>query len=361
MTNSPPCEAGTGVGPQAWVLVAKGKMAKRQVDPGSIASFPSQLRVCPKFVGICSADLREFQGKRSGRRLFGHELVGQIAGKRDCPGYEIGDWVTLNPNIDVFRTSGFAQLICSGSKSPEQLARAWPRLDPMTVSPNMVFIEPLAVAIHCATLIPPHTSRSGRVLVIGAGFFGTLIALACHHFGLHTTITNRSAGRLRFLEERGFGQQLEIRPFDAVQSHYEVVVLATASLDQAALDTAFHCSAEQATIVIFSGTKPGLTCSKTGAEIDTVRTQELLSDVKAVGKSLKLQGSYGATSSDFSSAEAMLCDEEFAAKLQKIVVGTVPFDQLGEFFETVDRQGTLGKMLLDLKHDLRAKSGEHHA
>jgi 2-desacetyl-2-hydroxyethyl bacteriochlorophyllide A dehydrogenase len=185
-------------------------------DPG-----PGEVQVAPRFCGICGTDLHIYHGHMDRRvtvpLVAGHEMSALVtavgSGVED---YAVGDPVTVMPiatcgecrscragNIQVCY-----QLSFLGIDEPGALQERWnvPREIVVPLPADLpledaALIEPLAVAVH-------DVRRAGlqdgeKVVVIGGGPVGQLIALVARERGFEVLLSEADPERLAFAASLG--------------------------------------------------------------------------------------------------------------------------------------------------------------
>ncbi|MFJ4689089.1 zinc-binding dehydrogenase [Streptomyces sp. NPDC088789] len=181
------------------------------VEPS--APGPGEVEVAPAYVGICGTDLHIFHGDMDTRvdapAVLGHEMSGRVV--RVGPGVEgwaPGDAVTVMP----LRWDGSCpacraghQHVCQhldfiGIDSPGAMQQRWTvpaatlvRLPPSLSLDRAALVEPTAVAVH-------DVGRAGvrdgeKVVVVGGGPVGVLIALVARAAGADVRVVELSAHR----------------------------------------------------------------------------------------------------------------------------------------------------------------------
>lgn len=168
-----------------------------------------------RLAGICNTDLEITRGYLGYVGILGHEFVGTVAdaddpdlvGKRvvgeinvacwECPMCRMG----YPRHCERIRTMGM---------------RAWPgcfadyavlprenlHLVPESVGDlDAVFIEPLAAAVEVLEQV--HIRRSDRVVVLGDGKLGLLVAQVVHASGHQVTLVGRHEEKLAIAREAG--------------------------------------------------------------------------------------------------------------------------------------------------------------
>jgi 2-desacetyl-2-hydroxyethyl bacteriochlorophyllide A dehydrogenase len=198
-----------------------------------------EVLVGPVCCGICGTDLHILRHGFVGTRYPvtpGHEFAGHVvAAGRDVGGLTEGDFVAVDPNVvcgtcrwcKVGRPNLCIHLSPIGVGRPGAAAEfvAVPARNAYPVRESIghgvaALIEPLACALHAV-----ETSRgieSRRVLVLGGGTMGLLIAIACRIFGAGSiTVSDPSQAKREIARRIGFGDtrepaELEGELFDVV-------------------------------------------------------------------------------------------------------------------------------------------------
>ena len=183
---------------------------------------PGEVQVEVAYVGICGTDLHILHGAMDARvqlpAVIGHEMSGTVA--EVGPGvtdWSVGDAVTVMPLAwDGTCPACLAghQHICQnldfvGIDSPGALQARWNvRTDLLVGLPeglslaHAALVEPVAVAVH-------DVRRSGlgagdRVVVLGGGPIGVLIAVVARDAGAEILLGEPDPGRRAAAEELGF-------------------------------------------------------------------------------------------------------------------------------------------------------------
>jgi (R,R)-butanediol dehydrogenase/meso-butanediol dehydrogenase/diacetyl reductase len=162
---------------------------------------PEQVRIRVAFVGLCGTDLHIVHGSMDRRvrvpLVFGHEMSGTVDAIGDgVDGWEIADKVTVMPlvwdgtcpacragNTHICQNLNFV-----GIDSPGALQALWNvpastvvRVPPSTDLRDAALIEPVAVAVH--DVRRGRVSAGDKVIVVGGGPIGLLIATVARQFG----------------------------------------------------------------------------------------------------------------------------------------------------------------------------------
>lgn len=191
-----------------------GRFQLRSMDrpePG-----PGQALVRVRLAGICATDLQLQQGYYPFTGVPGHEFVGEVVAAPDAP-----DWLGRRVAGDINLSCGHCAQCRAGRLThceqrttlgirghhgafAEYLCLPLENLHPVADSvPDeaAVFTEPLAAALEIlqqAALRP-----SDRVLLVGAGRLGQLIARVLKLSGCELQVVARHPGQRRLLERAG--------------------------------------------------------------------------------------------------------------------------------------------------------------
>lgn len=195
---------------------------KIEVTPCEIIEpAPDEVQIDVAFVGLCGTDLHIIHGNMDARvstpLAFGHEMSGVITrlGK-DVSGWSIGEHVTVMP-LEWDGTcpaclDGY-QHICQnlnfvGIDSPGALSGVWNvksnllvRLPQSLSLSDAALVEPVAVAVH--DVIRSAAKVGQKVVILGGGPIGVLIASVLKHRGIEAQISEIDAGRRKLIAEMG--------------------------------------------------------------------------------------------------------------------------------------------------------------
>jgi (R,R)-butanediol dehydrogenase / meso-butanediol dehydrogenase / diacetyl reductase len=192
----------------------------RQREPEPVG--PGQVQIEVAYTGICGTDLHIFHGDMDARvdipAIVGHEMSGIIAAVGEgVTQWGVGEHVTVMP-LDWDGTCPAClagnQHICHnlnfiGIDSPGALQRFWNvSADVLVALPkhlrldHAALVEPVAVAVH--DVRRGEVSTGDRVVVIGGGPIGVLIATVAKHSGADVVVTEVDAGRRTAIANLGF-------------------------------------------------------------------------------------------------------------------------------------------------------------
>ncbi len=191
--------------------VGRGRVETTSVEvrpPG-----PDELQVAVAYCGLCGTDLHIVHGDMDARvrtpLVFGHEISGTVAAVGDgVQGWAVGERLTVMPLMwDGTCTACLAghQHICQnlvfiGIDSSGGLQQRWnvPAAIAVPLPPDLdlrtaALVEPVAVAVH--DVRRSELQIGDRVVVIGGGPIGLLIACVARHSGAHVMVAEVDASR----------------------------------------------------------------------------------------------------------------------------------------------------------------------
>ena len=225
-----------------WLENQALKFRKDVPEPEPVAG---EARVKVRQAGICGTDLELVKGYYPFSGIPGHEFVGEIVLTPDQPD-RVGQRVVGEINVSCGacrnclaaqpthcenrsvlgiknRNGAFAEYLCLPLKNLKAV--------PDTVSDDAaVFVEPLAAALEIQEQIKIRSTD--RVLVLGAGRLGQLIAQTLMLLDCDLTVVARHKNQQALLADRQIGwiDERAVR-----QRIFDVVIEATGSPDGVAL------------------------------------------------------------------------------------------------------------------------------
>jgi threonine dehydrogenase-like Zn-dependent dehydrogenase len=231
---------------RALVLTDNGPRLDPHYSEPQVRAGEALVRL--RLAGICATDLALLAGYKGGYRgVLGHEFVGEVAAAPTAPEW-VGRRVVGEINIgcgECCLCRRGLQKHCRRRQSLGIIRRDGALADyfalpvanlhpvPDAVSDEQaVFVEPLAAALEVLEQV--HVTPDLRVLVVGDGRLGQLIAQVLALTGCDLTVLGRHAGKLRLLEAVGAGRTLLATPEAIgalVADPVELVVEATGSPD----------------------------------------------------------------------------------------------------------------------------------
>jgi (R,R)-butanediol dehydrogenase/meso-butanediol dehydrogenase/diacetyl reductase len=192
-----------------------------------------EVQIKVAYTGLCGTDLHILHGNMDARvktpLIFGHEMSGTIAAVGEgVTGWSVGDPVTVMPLAwDGTCPACLAgnQHICQnlnfiGIDSPGSLQGLWNvRADFLVALPaglrldRAALVEPTAVAVH--DVRRGNVQKGDRVVVIGGGPIGVLIASVAREFGGTVVVIELDPNRRAQIGALGF-ETLDPREVDQV-------------------------------------------------------------------------------------------------------------------------------------------------
>jgi 2-desacetyl-2-hydroxyethyl bacteriochlorophyllide A dehydrogenase len=334
-------------------------LSARTLDTAPAATAPpgpGEVELAPAYVGICGTDLHIFHGDMDARvaapAVLGHEMSGRIT--RVGPGVEgwaPGDAVSVMPlrwdDTCPACRSGH-QHICQhldfiGIDSPGAMQQRWTvpaatliRLPDALPLDRAALVEPTAVAVH-------DVGRAGvregeKVVVVGGGPVGVLIALVAQAAGAEVRVVELNAHR------RLLAQKLGLATWDPAAE--DLPELVREWTGDAGADVAFEVS----------GAAGGV---DTAVEVLGVRGRLCLVAIhprprevnlhRFFWRELTLVGARLYDRSDFEKAVALVADGTVPA--DRLISKVVPLTRAPAAFEALEGGGDVMKILVDCTDD----------
>jgi 2-desacetyl-2-hydroxyethyl bacteriochlorophyllide A dehydrogenase len=194
------------------------RIEEHQADPPAAG----EVQIAVAYTGLCGTDLHILHGHLDARisppQIIGHEMSGTIAVVGDqVEGWSVGDPVTVMPliwdGICPACVAGHAQvchkLALFGIDSPGSLQERWNvpahtlvGLPKELELQDAALVEPTAVAVH--DVRRGGVQRGDKVVVIGGGPIGVLIAFVARELGAEPMIIEIDEQRLATVSGLGF-------------------------------------------------------------------------------------------------------------------------------------------------------------
>jgi (R,R)-butanediol dehydrogenase / meso-butanediol dehydrogenase / diacetyl reductase len=322
----------------------------------SLEPGPGEVELAPAYVGICGTDLHIFHGDMDARvtapAVLGHEMAGRVV--RVGPGVEDwrpGDAVTVMPlrwDDTCPACKAGHQHICQhldfiGIDSPGAMQQRWTvpastliRLPDSLPLDRAALVEPTAVAVH-------DVGRAGvregeKVVVVGGGPVGVLIALVARAAGAEVRVVELNAHRRLLAEEQG------LTTWDPAAA--DVTALVGEWTADAGADVAFEVS----------GAAGGV---DTAVDVLGVRGRLCLVAIhprpreinlhRFFWRELTLVGARLYDRGDFEKAVALVADGTVPAG--RLITKIVPMAEAPAAFEALESGGDVMKILVDCTAD----------
>ncbi|MFF3989920.1 zinc-binding dehydrogenase [Streptomyces sp. NPDC001797] len=319
---------------------------------------PGEVELAPAYVGICGTDLHIFHGDMDARvaapAVLGHEMAGRIV--RVGPGVEgwrPGDAVTVMPlrwddTCPACRAGH--QHICQhldfiGIDSPGAMQQRWTvpastliRLPGTLPLDQAALVEPTAVAVHDVGRAAVKDGE--KVVVVGGGPVGILIALVARAAGAEVRVVELNAHRRLLAEELG------LSTWDPATA--DITALVQRWTGEAGADVAFEVS----------GAAGGV---DTAVDVLGVRGRLCLVAIhprpreinlhRFFWRELSLVGARLYDRGDFERAVTLVADGTIPA--QRLITKIVPLTEAPAAFEALESGGDVMKILVDCTDDTR--------
>ena len=312
---------------------------------------PGEVEIAPAYVGICGTDLHIFHGDMDARvktpAVLGHEMSGRITRLGlGVEGWSVGDPVTVMPlrwdGTCAACLRGYRH-ICQnldfiGIDSPGAMQQRWTvpastlvRLPADLPLDFAALVEPTAVAVH--DVARAEIRRGERVVVVGGGPVGILIALVARAAGAEVRVVEPSAHR------RSLAERLRLTAWDSADDVSELVNVWTGG---AGADAAFEVS----------GAAAGVTTA-----VDVLAARGRLCQVaihprprevnlhRFFWREITLIGARLYDRADFEQAVTLVADGTIPAHL--LISRVVPLTEAPAAFEALEAGGDVMKILVD--------------
>src|SRR3954447_16363771 len=329
-----------------------GDRTIRVSEADAAAPAPGPVQIAVAYTGLCGTDLHILHGSMDARvetpLVFGHEMSGTIAALGDgVTGWSVGDGVTVMPlawdgtcpaclagNTHICQNLDFIGIDSPGSLQglwnvPAETLVALPagmRLD------HAALVEPVAVAVH--DVRRSQLTAGQKVVVIGGGPIGVLIATVARHFGGDVVVIELDEKRRAQIDALGF-TTLDPRAVDQVAWVEEWS-------GGAGADVVFEVSGAAAAVLGATalakvrGTIVVVAIHPTPREIDLQRV---------FWRELSILGARVYQRQDFESAVELVADGVIPADL--LITRIVPLSQTQEAFADLEA-GRAMKILVDV-------------
>ena len=339
---------------RAAQYVGDGAVRTASVDP--LVPGRNEVQIEVAYTGLCGTDLHIVHGAMDGRvdrpLVFGHEMSGTVAATG--PGVTSvspGDRVTVMP-LDWDGTCPACRAghrhLCHhlnfiGIDSPGSLQELWTvpehvvvRLPDDVSLRHAALVEPVAVAVH--DVRRSGLSAADKVVVIGGGPIGVLIATVARHVGADVCVSEVDSTRLHQVESLG------LRAVDPSREDLGTVV--DEWTGGAGADVVFEVSGAAAAVQTATslakvrGTLVVVAIHPTPRPVDLQRV---------FWRELKILGARVYERTDFEEAVQLIVDGVVPA--DRLITGVVPLEAVAEALARLEG-GTAMKMLVAVRHGL---------
>lgn len=329
---------------RAAVYLGDSTVVVRDVDvlePGA-----GEVRIAVAFTGICGTDLHILHGHMDHRveppGTVGHEMSGRVdAVGEGVAGLAVGDPVTVMPLVWCGQCAacraGFShvceRLTFVGIDSTGAMQNLW-TVPASVVVPlpqemdlrDAALVEPTAVAVH-------DVRRSAlvageRVLVVGGGPVGVLIALVAARVGAEVVLAELDPQRRALAASWGI-EVLDPSAVDVAPLGVQVVFEVSGS--QGGMDTAMAALGVRGRLVVV-----GIHAARREVDLHRVFWRELT-----------VLGARVYEREDYDQAIALL--QEDVVPTKQFVSRVVPLDEAPEAFATLAAGGGVMKVLVDCR------------
>ncbi len=220
------------------LILDDGLELRRDYPAPDPAPGEALVRVCT--AGICNTDLELVKGYAAFRGVLGHEFVGVVQQCASAPAWEgrrvVGEINAACGECAMCRAG--QRTHCQTRSALGIRGRDGAFADLLTLpvenlhavpdsvgDDQAVFVEPLAAAL--AVLDQIHVRPSERVVLLGDGKLGQLLAQVLALTGCELTVVGRHAEKLDLLAARGIDTYLADQAATAPETLADVVVEAT--------------------------------------------------------------------------------------------------------------------------------------
>jgi (R,R)-butanediol dehydrogenase / meso-butanediol dehydrogenase / diacetyl reductase len=333
-----------------------GNQTFRIEDRSAVVPAPGEVRLQVAFVGICGTDLHIKHGDMDARvkipAVIGHEMSGTVAALGDgVSGYAVGDGVTVIPLLWCGRCPACLagnQHVCQnlvfvGIDSVGAMQQSWTvperlliKLPPGLDLRSGALAEPLAVAVH--DVRRGAVRRGERVLVVGGGPIGLLIACVAAAEGAEVLVSEPNAFR------RSAAELLGLRAIDPAVT--DVIAEVESWTGGAGADVAFEVSGSPA------GLRSATHSLKVRGRLVSVaiHSQPVPVDLfRVFWRELEIFGARVYERRDFERAVAMLASGEVPAG--QLISEVVPLERAADAFDALERNAPVVKVLIDCRAD----------
>lgn len=336
---------------RAVQYVGKGTVQPGEVDPVKPGRNEVQIRVA--FAGLCGTDLHIVHGAMDARvstpLVFGHEMSGTVeAVGAEVTSVRAGDLVTVMPlDWDGACPACLAghEHVCQnlnfiGIDSPGALQELWTVPEAVVVPvpadvplEHAALVEPVAVAVH--DVGRGGVAASDKVVVIGGGPIGLLIATVARHVGADVRVSELDPKRRRQVHDLGF-EVIDPRSQDPI-------AMVEAWTGGAGADVVFEVSGAGAAVL------GATSLAKVRGRVVVVAIHPTPTPIdlqRVFWRELTIHGARVYERKDFDRAVELVA--QGVIPFERLITRVVPLEQTQEAFEVLEA-GAAMKVLVDVQ------------
>jgi len=303
--------------------------------------------------GICASDVQVYHGLHkyvTYPLIQGHEAVGYVEAVGSLVDHvKVGDKVAIQPQLacgHCFACKQERPNVCEtlrhfGISSPGLFVEyaAVPAWNAVKLSSDMdfdkgVFIEPLSIA--CNAIEKGNVKAGDRIVVIGAGLIGNLIAQTARIKGAEVLVTDVMQSKLDLIKKHGIKycvNTTQEKLSDAIKQVFGdqgVHVIYECAAVESSFEQAISCASKASTIVIVGNfKKPYL------LEIPLLQRREIA-----------LLSVMGTSRKNF--IESCKIMASGLINLEGLISGRFPLNELAKAYQYIDEKKDTLKVLLDV-------------
>jgi L-iditol 2-dehydrogenase len=336
------------------VMVEPGKIEFRDIPKPELK--PDQIMMQTRRIGVCGSDIHVYHGLHpytSYPIVQGHEVSGLVAAVGSAvQGFLVGDKITFAPQVVCgtcypcrngmyhiceslkvmgFQTNGTAQEFFP---LPADIVFKLPAT--MSLD-HAAMIEPISVAVHA--VLKGGDLKNRKVLVLGAGTIGNLVAQVSKAFGAETVmITDISPYKLQKAQACGIDFTINTAREDLNQA-----ILSHFGPDRA--DLILECVGAQETITqAVNDARKGTTIVIVGV----FGTKPIVDLGLVQDRELKLVGTLMYQNSDYEVAIDLV--SRGVMSLDNLITHRFPFEQYLEAYHAIgESHGEYMKVMIELE------------
>lgn len=304
------------------------------------------------YAGVCGSDISVYTGKHptaTAPVIIGHEIIGRIVQIAENSEFKVGDRVTVEPLIScgvcdactrgyshvcrslkllgIHENGGYAEYTKASInkivKIPEELSDEIGAL-----------AEPFAVGAH---VIHRSGMKNGdKVLVVGGGPIGIVVALCAKYFGAEVVISEVNVERLNLAKQLGIDG---VNPINCdVNKEFEKITNGTG------FDVVFEASGSRAGILTTTdacrirGTIVPMSLS--GLPVEFVLGKVSFKELSVVGTRVY-------TFEHFKEGVELLKKLSLEMNLKPLISDIIPLDRANEAIDMMKSGKNKGKILID--------------